>query len=253
MGSGVYAKVPLNEQTTVYKFQFAIRFQGHGSLLFVPVGGQTSVTLSAPWGDPNFVGGFLPVQRDITKQSFSAQWKVIEANRNLPHYWLGENVSIFPDYFGVELFDSVGHYQKVTRLVKYAILFIGFTLVAFFLIEIIYRKRIKKMHPLQYLLVGAGLVLFYTLLLSFSEHMRFGFAYLLASAATVILITSYTANFLGKTAFIVGAVISVLYAYLYILLQLEDYALLVGSVGVFIILALVMYATRRIDWSAESD
>lgn len=149
--------------------------------------------------------------------------------------------------FGVDLFLPVDAYQKTERSTKYGVLFLLLTFLTFFLYEVFSGL---SLHPMQYLLVGSALCLFYLLLLSISEHAPFGWAYLVAAIATVLLIGGYSAAVLrGRLrALLMTVVLGVLYGYLYVLLQLEDYALLLGAAGLFAILALVMYLTRRIDW-----
>ncbi len=149
--------------------------------------------------------------------------------------------------FGVNLYLPVDEYQKTMRMSKYAIMFIALTFLSFFLIELLSRKVI---HPIQYILIGFALLVFYTLLLSFSEHVAFKYAYLIASLGIVTLITAYTKTVLKSNlhTIIIGALLAVLYALLYVVLQLQDFALLMGSIGLFIILAIVMYVTRSIDW-----
>jgi inner membrane protein len=149
----------------------------------------------------------------------------------------------------VKLLLPIDEYQKTMRTAKYAIMFIALTFLAFFLTEILNKKVI---HPIQYILIGLALILFYTLLLSFSEHVRFNFAYLISSTAIIALVTAYTKSVLANnlaTAVIAGILI-ILYGFLYVILQLQDYALLLGSIGLFVILAIVMYITRNIDWFA---
>ena len=151
--------------------------------------------------------------------------------------------------FGVDLFLPVDAYQKTERSVKYGVLFLILTFLTFFLYEVF---NGVPLHPMQYFLVGSALCIFYLLLLSISEHAPFGLAYLVAATATVLLIGGYSAAVLrGRLrALLMTIVLAVLYGYLYVLLQLEDYALLLGSIGLFVILALVMFLTRRIDWGS---
>jgi inner membrane protein len=152
--------------------------------------------------------------------------------------------------FGVDLLLPVDAYQKTERSIKYGVLFLLLTFLTFFLYEVF---NPFSLHPIQYLLVGAALCLFYLLLLSISEHVPFGVAYLVAATATVLLIGGYSIAILrgALRALLMTVVLGTLYGYLYVLLQLEDYALLLGSIGLFVILSLVMYLTRRIDWSAR--
>ena len=149
--------------------------------------------------------------------------------------------------FGVKLLLPIDEYQKTMRTAKYAIMFIALTFLAFFMTEILNKKIL---HPIQYLLVGFALLVFYTLLLSISEYIPFNQAYLIASAAIVLLIGAYTKGMLKSNliALIISGILVLLYGFLFIILQLQDYALLLGSIGLFVILAIVMYLTRYIDW-----
>jgi inner membrane protein len=189
---------------------------------------------------------------------FEALWKVSWFGRSYPQQWrtdeAGEVASadaLNGSAFGVELLVPVDAYQKTERARKYGVLFLLLTFLTFFLYE---QFNPFSLHPVQYLLVGSALCLFYLLLLSVSEHLPFGLSYLMASAATVLLIGGYSMAILrgALRALLMTVVLGALYGYLYVLLQLEDYALLLGSVGLFVILALVMYLTRRIDWSART-
>ena len=240
----------------LFPFAFDLVLDGSRSLQFLPMGRQTTVKLTAPWPDPSFVGAYLPESRKITQSGFEATWSVPYFGRSYPQQWLlGNAEKVAPQdalnasAFGVDLFLPVDAYQKTERSLKYGVLFLLLTFLTFFLYEVF---NPFSLHPLQYLLVGSALCLFYLLLLSISEHAPFGLAYMVASAATVALIGGYSAAILrGKLrALGTAAALAALYGYLYVLLQLEDYALLLGSVGLFAILTLVMYVTRRIDWYA---
>jgi len=172
---------------------------------------------------------------------------VLQLNRNFPQRWIGKQYDIFSSAFGVNLFMPIDQYQKTSRSLKYALLFIGLTFTAYFIIELLNKR---SMHPIHYLLVGLALVLFYSLLLSLSEHIGFNYSYLAASFCTISTITAYTKSVLADKiiASAVFVILSLLYGFLYVLLQIEDYALLLGSIGLFVILGLVMYLTRKIDW-----
>jgi inner membrane protein len=249
LAAGVSAPVALKGGTTSYDFRFAIDLNGSQKLLFTPVGRTTSVTLRSSWPDPSFTGAFLPVERTIAPEGFTARWNVLHLNRNYPQRWTGSRHNLSKSAFGVQLFSPVDVYQKCTRTAKYALLFIVVAFMAFFLTEVVHRLRV---HPVQYLLIGLAIVIFYTLLLSASEHTRFGIAYLIASTGVLGLVTAYAKTIVKSasvTAMMAG-MLAALYGYLYILLQLEDYALLMGSIGLFVILALVMYMTRKIEWYA---
>jgi inner membrane protein len=239
-----------------WDFGFDLVLNGSQELRVLPFGKQTTVSLQSPWASPSFVGKFLPESHRVTPAGFEATWNVPYFGRSYPQQWQGhetEKVAPAPvvqgSSFGVGLFLPVDLYQKTERSVKYGVLFILLTFLTFFLYEVF---SPFALHPMQYLLVGSALCLFYVLLLSISEHAPFALAYLLASLATIGLITGYAAAILrGRLrALGVGAALTALYSYLYVLLQAEDYALLLGSVGLFLILALVMYVTRRLDWYA---
>ncbi|MDR8393916.1 cell envelope integrity protein CreD [Aliifodinibius sp. S!AR15-10] len=230
-----------------YHFDLELNLNGSSGLLFSPVGKQTNVQLSSGWSNPSFTGNFLPIDREVNESGFNAKWNVLHLNRNFPQQWLGPNLEVSNVTFGVDLLLSVDEYQKTMRTAKYAIMFISLTFLTFFMIELLSKKII---HPLQYLLIGFALLIFYTLLLSITEYLVFGLAYLIASAAIIVLITVYSYSVLSdklKTGIICGT-LSILYGYLYILLQMQDYALLLGSVGLFVVLAIVMYLTRNINW-----
>lgn len=257
--SGLRARVPRLKEAKdadVYAFAFDLGLNGSRQLHFLPLGKQTRVVLKSTWPAPSFGGAFLPESRRVRDTGFDAVWNVSWFGRSYPQQWrLEESESLAPrsaldgSAFGVELFLPVDAYQKTERSVKYGILFLLLTFLTFFLYEVF---NPVSLHPVQYLLVGSALCLFYLLLLSLSEHVPFGFSYLLAAAATVLLIGGYSIAILrgALRALLMTLVLGGLYGYLYVLLQLEDYALLLGSLGLFAILALVMYLTRRIDWSA---
>ncbi len=248
-GSGIHARLDLSGGQEDFAFELGIELNGSGEMFFSPAAETTAVSLRSDWPAPSFTGAFLPVERRIDGQGFQADWQVLHMNRNLPGQWSGRNVTLEADSFGVRLFSPTDVYQKTTRTVKYAVLFMVLTFAAFFLAEILSRRRL---HPVQYLMVGFALVLFYTLLLSVSEHLDFDLAYLFSSLATVGLVGGYARGILGgnrQAAFIL-ATLGLLYGYLYIVLQLEDYALLIGSLGLFGSLGLVMYFTRHLDWYA---
>jgi inner membrane protein len=245
--SGISISPDFETGSKEYHFSFDLNLNGSSGLLFSPVGKQTNVQLSSDWPNPSFTGDFLPSNREVTSSGFTAEWKILHLNRNFPQQWTGSNQKVSKSTFGVDLLLSVDTYQKTMRTAKYSIMFIALTFLTFFMIELLSKKTI---HPVQYLLIGFALLIFYTLLLSISEYLVFKVAYLLASAAIILLITVYSYSVLAdklKTGIIFGALV-ILYGYLYILMQLQDYALLMGSFGLFIVLAIVMYLTRNIDW-----
>src|SRR6188768_1738935 len=169
-----------------------LKLKGSYRLDFVPVGKTTTVKLDGQWPDPSFDGEFLPATRDISEESFSASWKVLHFNRPFAQQWTDNNQELSGADFGVKLLIPVDQYQKSIRTSKYGVLVILLTFIALFLVEITQKVRI---HPFQYILIGAALIIYYTLLLSFSEHVGYNIAYIAASLATVILISLYSISF----------------------------------------------------------
>ncbi len=233
-------------------FTLDLKLNGSGSLRVAPVGMQTEVTLDSPWTDPSFQGTFLPLQREVTPAGFKATWEVSYYGRAFPQTWIDTDYAdaanaITRSAFGVGLVTPVDSYRLVERATKYGVLFVVLLFTGFFLFETLAHLRI---HPMQYLLVGAAICLFYLALLSLSELMPFGNAYLAAAAAATVLIVGYSAAVLGSRlrAAIIGLELALIYGFLYITLQLQDYALVFGTVGLFATLAVVMFATRRVNW-----
>lgn len=232
---------------TPLKFTCQLNLNGSSSMNFIPIGKTTKVHISGAWNDPGFIGNFSP-EHNPADNGFDANWSVLRFNRSIPETWIDNNIDSFYDSsFGVSLVNTVDHYQQNMRSAKYALMFIVLTFVVFFFVELLTKKRI---HPIQYLLVGIALILFYSLLLSLSEQISFGIAYLIASIATIGLISIYAQSiFKNKTQTgILTFTLCLLYVFLYVVLQLEDIALLIGSIGLFIILGIIMYFSRKINW-----
>ena len=247
--SGITVKPELGPRAGSHDFAVDLNLNGSGELQFLPVGKETRVTASSLWNNPSFIGQFLPVRREVQADRFRADWKVLHLNRNYPQKWIGAQPVLLASAFGAKLLLPVDEYQKTMRTAKYAIMFIALTFLAFFMTEVLNRK---VLHPVQYILIGLALILFYTLLLAVSEHVSFNRAYLISSAAIIGLITAYTKGMLANNAVtaVIAGILIVLYGFLFVILQLQDYALLLGSIGLFVILAIVMYLTRKIDWFA---
>lgn len=250
--SGVHTNVTLNPDQPDYKFSFKLPLKGSREIAFLPLGENTNVIVKSDWNAPSFTGEFLPEDRSITESGFVATWKITAYGKNLPRYWLGNSSLVTKELllaksFGVGLYQEVDFYTMVDRSIKYSILFISLTFLTFFMYEVLAGLRI---HPLQYLLVGLAIAMFYLLLLSFAEIIGFLPAYLVAAIATTILITGHCFSVLKarKRAFSIATLLMALYGYLYILLQLDQYALLFGSVLLFGVLATVMYITKDLDW-----
>jgi inner membrane protein len=229
------------------KFSGQININGSEQLLFTPVGKQTTVQMQSSWPDPSFTGNQLPDVSTISRSGFTAKWKSLSHTRSFPQSWKDDSYNLSTASFGTGLFIPVNGYQKTMRSVKYAILCILLTFTAFFLIETNNRKSV---HPIQYALIGFALILFYTLLLSFSEYIGFNGAYAVAALATVALITWFVKGLLNsmKLSALLSFVLVLLYSYIFTILQLQDYALLLGSVGLFLTLAVVMYYSRKMQW-----
>lgn len=233
-------------------FKCNFKLKGSSNVNFIPVGKTTKVEMTGAWKSPGFVGNFTPEYK-LNEKGFTAKWNVLHFNRNIPEMWTDNEFGSFEDSsFGVNLVDTVDQYQQNMRSAKYALMFIALTFVVFFFVEVLTKKKI---HPVQYLLVGIALILFYSLLLSISEQLNFGMAYLIASIATIGLIVVYAQSiFKNKVQTgILGSILSVLYVFLYVVLQLEDIALLIGSIGLFIILGIIMFFSMKINWYKTNE
>lgn len=243
---GLSSRVAVDGKTTA-TFGINISLRGSEHLFFTPVGKTTEVDMAANWNAPAFDGQYLPVTSEITDKSFKAHWKILPLSHSYPQYWRDAPQNLSDAAFGVRLIQPVDGYAKTNRSVKYALLFIALTFTFFFFLEILQKRQV---HPIQYLLVGMALTIFYTLLLSISEYTGFNAAYLVASTATVALIGSYVWSVFknGKTGIGFTLSLALLYGYIFVLIQLEDYALLFGSIGLFVIVAIMMFYSRKIDW-----
>ncbi|MFZ1677767.1 MAG: cell envelope integrity protein CreD [Saprospiraceae bacterium] len=249
-------------------FNIMLNLKGSQGIYFSPVAGNNKVKMSSSWPSPKFEGQFLPDTSTINDKGFEASWKILDINRQITQQWTDvnpqsfQNVSIYryndpngyetsaakTPVFGVELFDTVDQYTKNERTVKYAFLLITLTFAVYFFCEVLKKQ---KVHPLQYGLVGAALVIFFILLLSLSEHLGFDPAYVVASLATILLISLYSRSIFSEKRYatLVGGLLILLFGFIYIILQLEDFALLAGSIALFVIIALVMYLTRKVKWA----
>lgn len=241
--------VILPNDLTDLQFNFNLQVKGTSEIKFIPIGNNTSVNLSSSWNAPGFNGAFSPDSKNLEDDGFTANWNILELNRNYPQTWDDEAYrdQVRQSAFGVDLVNTAGDYQKAMRSVKYAILTIGLTFLVFFLVEVINGNRI---HPFQYILVGLALSLFYVLLISISEHVQFNMAYLISSSIIIIMITLYSlAIFTAKKlSVMLFFILSGLYSFLFVILQASDYALLLGSIGLVIMLGLTMYFTRKVNW-----
>ncbi len=250
--TGISTRVEISEEEEI-AFTVDLDFNGSSELYFVPMGKVTNVKLASKWPDPSFVGAFLPDRdEDMEKldysKGFAEKWNVLHLNRPYPQQFRGKVAGINASAFGVKLLLPNEHYGKSMRSAKYAILLIGLTFMVFFFVQILNRIRL---HPFHYLLVGLALTVFYSLLLSISEHLGFALGYSISAVAVVLLVSLYSlAIFNSKRhAGILGLILVMLYTFIFIILESQDYALLIGSIGLFLTLALAMYLSRNIDWS----
>nr|WP_321450359.1 cell envelope integrity protein CreD [uncultured Carboxylicivirga sp.] len=252
--SGMTVKYPLSPEQLANKIDFNIKIgvSGAKAIAFNPIGKKTNITLSSNWKDPSFTGSFLPTQSNITNDGFQAQWTITNLNRNFPQYWIGSKHSISKHQLGVELYVPVNHYQKSLRSAKYGILIICLTLLVFLFIELVKKKTIQL---LQYLLVGLALVLFFSILTALSEFMGFAWAYLIASGSIITMITLYSYGVLNDKvqATWVAALLVILYTFLFVLLQLNDFAFLAGNIGLFVALGFIMKASTKIKSTSLND
>src|SRR5256886_5005723 len=245
---------PIAAPTT---FAITLDLNGSGGIYFSPFGIQNVVALKSNWPDPGFRGAFLPADRNVRLDGFEANWKVSYYGRDYPQRWTSRSgnerfttTAVSNSLFGAQFLSVLDAYRYVERSIKYGVLFFVLIFTTFFLFEVTAKQKI---HPLQYLMVGAALCLFYLLLLSISEFIGFGLAYLIAAVASTLLITWYCRFFLGGgvRTLMIGAGLAGGYTFLYITLRQQDYALLMGTVALFILLGIVMWVTRKVDWYAR--
>jgi inner membrane protein len=248
--SGIFGTVAANRNAQNH-FNINILIQGGKALQMSPIGKETKVIMQSDWASPSFQGYYLPTNRTIEANGFDAQWQISHLSRNIPSHWFNNNrVDISSSLFGVNFFKS-DTYSLSTRAVKYALLFIIVPFLTLFLAEILLRRSI---HPAQYILAGIGNVIFYLLLLSISELIAFHLAYLISATAVGTMMTLYSRSLFGawsKTPFMAAAMF-LCYIFLYFALQ-SDWALLIGSIGAFIVTGVIMFLTRKLNWSADAD
>jgi inner membrane protein len=269
-GRGFFAWIDAtNLNSAPLDVDFAYDFRGNAALSLAPQAGDTSWRVRSSWPHPSFGGAFLPGSRNVSDRGFDATYRIgnlalgrslvstgdagAPATPNPPDRTVGApRIDDDMQTAQISLIQPVDLYSQVNRATKYGFLFIGFTFLALLMFDVIGGVRVSAV---EYLLMGAALVLFFVLLLAFAEVIGFTPAYVLASAAIAGLNTAYSAAVLGswRRAAFIGTLLVGLYAVLYILLSLEAYSLLIGSLLLFAALAGVMYATRRIDWGARRE
>lgn len=251
-GNGMHVSLPVPDirQSHTFHFSFPLDLQGTSTLAVQASGNTTEVALQSPWPHPSFGGSFLPRSRSVSDQGFTAQWLVSSLAKNATpptgNSLLGEEA------FTVSFIDPVSIYSMSERAVKYGVMFVVLVFTAFFMFEVL---RGLRVHPMQYLLVGLAMAMFFLLIISLSEHMPFLVAYIASGSACVLLIGFYLAGALRSygPALTFSSGITLLYAVLYGVLQSEDNALLMGSLILFCTLAAVMMLTRRMDWYRFND
>jgi inner membrane protein len=252
---GISAAFPVADPRSEFSFELTLPMSGGGALYFAPVGEETAVALKADWPDPSFQGAYLPDERAISGEDFTAEWRIPYLARNLPRSFPADASLSQLDIgkaFGVDFIDAASPYQSVNRALKYALMFLGIVFLTFFLFEATTGVRA---HAAQYILLGMTQVIFYLLVLAFAEHIGFEKAFAGTAAATVLLSGAYAATVFhsfwrGMLALIA---FSGAYGLIYLLMKSEDYALLIGSVSAFGAIALTMYVTRSLDWYGGRD
>jgi len=252
---GINASSPFNAAgVNTFDIQFAV--QGGKSIRALPIGEVTQAHIQAGWPSPSFQGGFLPATYTLSESGFDAEWEISYLSRSIPLFWFTDergdydgNANLRSELFGVDFFKPLDHYALNERAVKYAILFLVIPFLTLFFLEVFSQRSI---HPAQYLLSGLANIIFYLLLLSISEHLSFSVAYLIASAALTGMMTLYARSLVetwARSAYM-GLVMALLYLILYLTLNAEDWALLIGSIVAFMITGVVMFLTRKLDWSS---
>ncbi len=253
--NGVFIDLQDTAPQTALTFDLKFHISGSESLKFLPHAGTARVDMRSNWPSPSFIGDYLPEQRAITEKGFSAQWRVNELNHGLGRVLStaeGGDVAMASMHWpelGVQTLIPADVYQVNTRMIKYAMLVMLFSFAGFFLAELFFRVRL---HPFQYLLIGFALCVFYVLLLSLSEYLRFNWAYAISAAATVALISGYSGTLLrsGRRGVLTGVLFSVLYAFVFVMVKAEQLSLLMGALALWALLGIIMYLTRRVDWYA---
>lgn len=245
--NGFHSVVPIMPDKNEYAFEIDLMINGLDNLEFLPIGKTTNVSVKSKWNAPSFIGAFLPSERKIDKKGFTASWTINSFNRPFPQQWSSEHFDIFNSAFGLNLLVPVDQYQMTMRSSKYGLMIIVLTFLSFFMIELFGKTVI---HPIQYLLIGLALVIFYSMLLAISEYFSFDISYIIASMSVILLISIYVVSIYKsfKIGSIIFGALSVFYGFMYTILLLQDYSLLIGNIALFALLAAVMMLTRKINW-----
>ncbi|AGA67396.1 cell envelope integrity protein CreD [Brachyspira pilosicoli] len=250
-----------------FDFNITMDIQGGNSLIITPLASENTFKISSKWKDPSFTGGFLPTKREVNNNGFNAEWNIASFNTSFTKYWTSDensnrlnNIDNNQYYNSNQESNNVlisflllnDNYQKTSRSVKYAILFIFIPFFVLFLCEVLSKKRI---HPVQYILIGIANAIFYLLLLAISEHINFNISYFLSALMVTALTSIYIGYIIKSPRYTISMAIveSLIYIFLFGILQLTDYALLMGTLGLFAVIALAMYFTRNVDWYGENN
>lgn len=229
----------------IIPFEIKYKVRGLNEIFVSPLGKSNSISISGNWKDPSFEGNFLPVEKNITKDSFSAKWSIPGI----------ATTNIKSAKAGVSLLVPIDNYRMASRTLKYAVLFLFLTFLSYFVFEISSKEK-RKIHPFQYCLLGGAMLIFYLLLVSLSEFLPFVIAYTVSAFMIISLICSYTYFVITKRTnksftYLMALLLTILYAFLYAILLLQDFALLIGSFVLFVIIAIIMFVTRNVDWYSE--
>lgn len=265
----------LSAKSTAQSFEIAYELRGSRSLNFFPLADQNEIQVQGAWADPSFNGAYLPESRAVRSDSFEAKWSIPSFDRSFPQQWAGYKGTLYrinnnyyvsgeevplpemrgeqmqaseKDLVQVNFLEAVNNYQQTTRAAKYGLLVILLTFASLLFTEIIKKQRV---HIVQYVLIGCAMVLFYSLLLAFGEHLVFNWSYLIAAVATIALVSSFIFWITGdkKICLLFNLILAVFYGFIFVLMQLQDFSLLVGTVGMFIILAVMMRLSTKINWT----
>ncbi|MCF8222915.1 MAG: cell envelope integrity protein CreD [Bacteroidales bacterium] len=250
--SGVTFPAFINKDSGRIPFSLDLGLKGSSGIFFSPVGKKTTVDLSSSWTAPSFTGNFLPDERTVDDDGFEAKWNITHLNRNFPLTWFGKIHDPEQESFGFDMILEVDHYRKAERSAKYGLLFIAFTFLVLLFLEL---SANRKIHLFHYFLVSLSLVLFFSLLTSLSEHIGFSPAYIVSSVATIGLLSAFSRSLFKKRKFvlIISGMLTLLYAFIYILLALNEFAYLAGNIGLFVGLAVLMWMSSRMNLFGRSS
>jgi len=253
VGTGLHGELALAGPREL-AFDITLALNGQGALSLLPLSGQSEITVSSDWPHPDFIGTPLPVSHEISAEGFTGSWSINHLATGTPMGWRDSDFRLDPNTLtavGVSLVEPGDVHQQADRIVKYGILVVGLTFGTIFIIGLLKSQRV---HLVQYLLIGMSIALFYLLLLSLAEQMAFAWAYLIASAVDIAMVSWYAGTTIRRLlGWLTGLLLAGVHLYLYVLLQMESYALLAGTIGLIAILLMVMIATRKLDWYAIGE